>query len=121
MPDPAHDRAQNAELLVRARALRLHACQILCRCVLLRHRADHLLARSSDLRLRVEMQRASAVHPAAADDARDEDEAAEERAWYRAQVRQMLGAGWTRAELADIGISDRLMAELGLQWPAEAS
>jgi hypothetical protein len=39
---------------------------------------------------------------------------AEARQWYRVQVREMLAAGWGRAELADVGITDALLQELGL-------
>ena len=118
MASLAHDRAKNADIILRARSLRRHARDILDRAGGLRHRAARLLAVSGNLRVRVEMQRTAArplpvpvPDPAA-------DSAAEERAWYRAQVGEMLGAGWSRAELADVGVTDALLAELELEWPA---
>ncbi|HYW12232.1 MAG TPA: hypothetical protein VE871_09745 [Longimicrobium sp.] len=34
--------------------------------------------------------------------------------WYRVQVREMLAAGWSVEELADIGVTNSLLRELGL-------
>ncbi|HEX6037512.1 hypothetical protein [Longimicrobium sp.] len=124
MSFPPHDPTENARLLVRARALRLHTREVLERAGALRRHANALLARSSELRLRGEVWRTALRGPLPdVDHPHPEDvaEAAEERAWYRAQVRQILAAGWTRAELADIGIREGLLEELGLQWPAEAA
>lgn len=117
----AHDRARSADLILRARSLRLHARDILDRSGLLRHRADRLLAVSGNLRVRVEMQRTAtrAPLPVPATDPVADAAAAEERAWYRAQVREMLDAGWSRAELADVGVTDALLADLELEWPAD--
>lgn len=110
------DRADNAELLVRARRLRLHARAVLQRAALLRHRADALLAISGTLRVRLETRRVSGTLPlfVPGDTLGDAAEAAEERAWMRAEVRRMLSSGWTRDELADIGIRPALLEELGL-------
>ena len=43
-----------------------------------------------------------------------EREVAEQSAWVRGQVECMLDAGWTRAELADIGIADEVLAQVGM-------
>ncbi len=43
-----------------------------------------------------------------------EREAAEQTAWVRGQVESMLDAGWARAELADIGIADEVLAQVGM-------
>lgn len=125
MSFPPHDPTENAQLLVRARALRQHARDVLQRAVTLRRRATTLLAASGNLRLRMEIKRTESRGPLpdGTDPPHPDDvaEVAEEQAWVRAQVRQMLGSGWTRDEMADIGIRDALLRELGLQWPAEAA
>lgn len=114
---PPHDRNQNAELVARARCLRRQANEVLERAAILRRRADRLLAASGTLRVRMELKRLPDVLPAdlVEDDAA---EAADVQAWYRAQVREMLSSGWSRAELADVGITDRLLTDLGLAWDA---
>lgn len=43
-----------------------------------------------------------------------EREVAEHTAWVRGQVESMLDAGWTRAELAGIGIADEVLAQVGM-------
>lgn len=35
--------------------------------------------------------------------------------WFRAQVRQMIGAGWSREELAESGIDEAALRDLGLE------
>jgi hypothetical protein len=119
MPFLSHDRAQSADLVARARSLRLHCRDVLQRAGLLRHRADHLLAISSDLRVRVEAQRTTGRRLASelASVPVVDVGASGELAWYRAQVREMLDAGWSRKELEDVGVTDVLLADLGLEWP----
>jgi hypothetical protein len=75
----------------------------------LRRRAQAALERAAALRRRSELLRGSAPRMNA--EAREDAEA---RQWYRVQVREMLAAGWGRAELADVGITDALLQELGL-------
>jgi hypothetical protein len=43
-----------------------------------------------------------------------EREVEEQKAWVRGQVESMLDSGWTREELADIGIGDEVLAQVGL-------
>lgn len=43
-----------------------------------------------------------------------EREVAEQTAWVRGQVESMLDSGWARDELADIGITGEVLAQLGL-------
>ncbi len=43
-----------------------------------------------------------------------EREIAEQTAWVRGQVEAMLGSGWSREELAEIGIGDEVLAQVGL-------
>ena len=101
MPHPLLHRHVDVALLVRARALRLRAREVQDRAANLRRQAEHLLS-----------TRRGDAAPADADDV-------ETLGWYRAEVRRMLAAGWSRAELADVGISDALLRELGLHWSAE--
>jgi hypothetical protein len=42
------------------------------------------------------------------------EEAALQDAWFRDQVLDMLGQGWTRAELAETGFGEEFLEELGL-------
>jgi hypothetical protein len=46
----------------------------------------------------------------------DDPEEAEVLTWCRVQVRQMLREGWTRAQLAEVGISVPFLRRLGLPW-----
>lgn len=79
----------------------------------LRRRAEEVMERAARLREQsVRLLRASGGPGAPPHDEARED--AETLQWYRAQVRQMLAAGWTSAELADVGITDALLRELGL-------
>ena len=94
-PTLSCDRARHVALLIRSRSLR--------------RRAEEVLQRAADLRERSVRLRESG--PAADTDAREE---AESLQWYRVQVREMLVAGWSAAELADVGITDALLRELGL-------
>jgi hypothetical protein len=96
VPTLACDRAPHLALLIRSRSLR--------------RRAEEALERAAALRRRSEQLRAAG--PAAEAEAREE---AETLQWYRVQVREMLAAGWTSAELADVGITDALLRELGLR------
>ena len=49
-----------------------------------------------------------------AERAEAEREVAEQTAWVRGQVAAMLDAGWSREELAEIGIGDEVLAQVGL-------
>jgi hypothetical protein len=95
-PTLAFERAPHVALLIRSRSLR--------------RRAEEALERAAALRRRSEQLRGA--NPAADAEAREEAEALQ---WYRVQVREMLAAGWTSAELADVGITDALLRELGLR------
>lgn len=75
----------------------------------LRAQADRLLST---------LPRPSIHRDAAPAVAKPEPEDVEALHWYRAQVRQMLAAGWSRAELAEVGVTDGLLRELGLEWGA---
>lgn len=93
-------------LLARARILRLRAEDVLERVLRLRRRSEQLLSA-----LHEGPRRAGPPLPVeAADDV-------ETLGWLRVQVQEMLAQGWTRAELADIGIRDGLLRELGLRGP----
>jgi hypothetical protein len=94
-----------------------HAPQLslLIRSRSLRRRAEEALERAAALR----RQSQGLLRPAPAAEAdRQAREDAEALQWYRVQVREMLAAGWGRAELADVGITDALLRELGLVAPA---
>jgi hypothetical protein len=93
-PTLSGDRARHVALLIRSRSLR--------------RRAEEVLQRAADLRERSARLRGSTDPDA---DARDEAEALQ---WYCVQVREMLAAGWSAAELADVGITNALLRELGL-------
>jgi hypothetical protein len=43
-----------------------------------------------------------------------EREVAEQTAWVRGQVESMLESGWSREELAEIGIGDEVLTQVGL-------
>jgi hypothetical protein len=43
-----------------------------------------------------------------------EREEAEQRAWVRGQVESMVESGWTREELAEIGIGDEVLGQVGM-------
>jgi hypothetical protein len=43
-----------------------------------------------------------------------EREVEEQKAWVRGQVESMVESGWTREELADIGIGDEVLAQAGM-------
>lgn len=86
--------AHLARLLARSHSLRRHAREVMERAAGLRQRSRELLRTSGSLR--------------------GEHEDAGALRWYRMQVRQMLAAGWTPAELADVGITAPLLRELGL-------
>jgi hypothetical protein len=40
--------------------------------------------------------------------------------WHRARLREMLGAGWSARELADVGITPAMLHRLGLGAEARA-
>ena len=94
------ERAPHVALLMRSRSLRRRAEDALQRAAYLRERSQSLCrSRPGDAEAREE---------------------AESLQWYRVQVREMLAAGWSAAELADVGITDALLRELGLApLPAE--
>ena len=89
----------SATLLFRSRSLRRRAREVLERAAALRERSGRLLRGAADL-------------PGSVDGGDREE--AEALQWYRVQVREMLSAGWSRAELADVGVTDGLLRELGL-------
>jgi hypothetical protein len=93
------ERGPHVALRVRSHSLRRRAEEVMERAARLRERSGCLL-------------RASGGRDDPGDDEAQED--AETLQWYRAQVRQMLAAGWTSAELADVGVTDGLLRELGL-------
>lgn len=43
-----------------------------------------------------------------------EREVAEQTAWVRREVESMLDSGWSRGELAEIGIGDEVLAQVGM-------
>lgn len=57
---------------------------------------------------------ASAARELTAEREAAEREVAEQTAWVRGQVDAMLGSGWTREELRDIGIADEVLEQVGL-------
>jgi hypothetical protein len=60
-----------------------------------------------------EMERAARELAAEREDSTRE--VAEQTAWVRAQVESLLDAGWTREELAGIGIGNELLELVGLR------
>lgn len=89
-------------LLMRARALRQRASEVYERAA---GQATHIARLLHTVR----------PEPADAEDHPDVVDAAQ---WCRAQVHEMLAAGWTREELADVGVTDALLRELGLDGAA---
>jgi hypothetical protein len=118
MPHPLLDRHAHVAILVRSRSLRLRACEVTEHTTRLRAQAERLLATLPGPRIRRDAEpgvdRAALPSPAAGPEPDD----VEALHWYRAQVRQMLAAGWSRAELAEVGVTDALLRELGLDWSA---
>ncbi len=55
-----------------------------------------------------------AARELAAEGEEAEREVAEQTAWVRGRVESMVDSGWTREELAGIGIGDELLAQVGL-------
>jgi hypothetical protein len=98
-----------------ARALRLRACEALERATQLRRRAEHVL---STVRATVFPTLAEQSSPASAAGGTEPPDEADALQWYRDEIRRMLAAGWSRAELADVGVTDALLHELGLHWSA---
>ena len=94
------ERGPHVALRVRSHSLRRRAEEVMERATRLREQSVHLLRASGGPDV-----------PGGDDEARED---AETLQWYRIQVRQMLAAGWTSAELADVGITDALLRELGL-------
>lgn len=99
------ERGSPVTLWFRSRLLRRRAEEVMERAAGLRERSGHLLRTSIGLR-------PSTAGPR--DAASEAGEDAEALQWYRVQVREMLSAGWTAAELADVGVTDALLRELGL-------
>lgn len=97
------EHGRHVTLLVRSYSLRRRAEEVLERAASLRQRSGHLLGTSRVLSSRY-----------AGDDAPSLEDA-EALQWYRVQIRQMLAAGWSEEELADVGITDSLLRELGLR------
>jgi hypothetical protein len=102
--------ASPVTLLFRARTLRRRSGEVLERAAALRERCGQLLEVAGSLP-RAHVAGPPGSHSGADGDAREEAEALQ---WYRVQIREMLAAGWTSAELADVGITDGLLRELGL-------
>lgn len=98
------ERAPHLTLLVRSHSLRRRAEEVMERAASLRERSGQLLRTADGL--------CPGRRPTGDGDAARED--AEAQQWYRVQVREMLSAGWSAAELADVGITDALLRELGL-------
>jgi hypothetical protein len=99
-------------LLIRSRSLRRRADEVMERAAALRERSRQLVKTRShsapDPPAPAELDDAWVRAPGA-----DADDA-EALQWYRMQVREMLAAGWSAEELADIGVTDGLLRELGL-------
>jgi hypothetical protein len=107
MPDlPPTCLAVDPAPLARARILRLRAAGVLERARSLRRRSDQLLSAPFG-------SRPHGSPPSFMETADD----VETLGWLRVQVQEMLALGWTRAELADIGVRDGILRELGLRWP----
>lgn len=100
------ERGSQLTLLMRSRSLRHRAMETLERAAALRERSRRLLSPAAADSL---IASRDAGHPPGADAGE-----AEALQWYRVQVREMLAAGWSADELADVGITDRLLHELGL-------
>ncbi len=101
--------------LIRSRALRLRAGEVMERSAALRERSSQLLKAARS----VYPAPPAAPAPAELDDAPvpplgADVEDADALQWYRAQVREMLAAGWSAEELADVGVTDGLLRDLGL-------
>lgn len=116
MPHPLLDRHAQVVILIRSRTLRLQACEVMEHATRLHAQAARLL--STLPRPSIHRDAAPAVAKTASPVPGPEPEDAEALHWYRAQVRQMLAAGWSRAELAEVGVTDGLLRELGLEWGA---
>lgn len=106
----------------RCRALRHQSREALARSARLRRRADELCAVPDRHELRTQVllsatREAFAQREQARRDAVEAREDAATEAWYREQVREMLNDGWTRAELADVGVTHSLLRQLGLPVP----
>ena len=111
MPHPLLDRHAHVAILARSRTLRLRAYGVMEHTTRLRAETERLLSTLPGPRIRPD---ASSYAPAAGPEPDDLDALH----WYRAQVRQMLAAGWSRGELAEVGVTDALLRELGLDWSA---
>lgn len=96
-------------LLFRSRSLRRRAAEVLERAAALRERSARLREVCGALSVA-----GAAAPPGPAETADHDAEEAEALQWYRVQVREMLAAGWSSAELADVGVTDELLRELGL-------
>lgn len=102
---PASLRDQAERLRRRSRELRQLSARVLRR----RDHAVHRLElRRELLRSEFEQLRAQRRHARAP----GEDDGLDE--WMRGEVLQMLAAGWTPRELADVGIGPELLRELRL-------
>lgn len=107
----------------RSRELRHQSREALERSARLRRRANELFAVPDLHQLRAEVLRSRAreAHALREQLRRDADQAHEDAAvdaWCRERVAEMLDAGWTRAELADVGVTDALLRQLGLPVPS---
>jgi hypothetical protein len=117
LPDTAGNR-RRAEALLRAadeardRASALHAALAARRGGAASFR-DQMAIWEETRRTLAEME--ESARALAVESAEAERDAAEQTAWVRAQVESMLDSGWTREELAGIGIGDDLLAQVGLR------
>jgi hypothetical protein len=100
------ERGSQMTLLIRSRSLRRRAMEAMERAEALRERSGRLLRTAGGDPPADPRDAGHPPHPDADD--------AEALQWYRAQVREMLSAGWSDQELADVGITDALLRELGL-------
>lgn len=117
MPHPLLDRHAHVAIFLRSRTLRLRACEVMEHTTRLRTQADRLLSTlpRPSVHCTTAPALAGVASPSSAGPEPDDPEALH---WYRAQVRQMLAAGWSRAELAEVGVTDALLRELGIEWSA---
>jgi hypothetical protein len=118
MPHPLLDRHAHLAIFLRSRTLRLRACEVMEHTTRLRTQADRLLSTLPRLAVHRDAARAVADAASSSPAAGPEPDDPDALHWYRAQVRQMLAAGWSRAELAEVGVTDALLRELGLDWSA---
>lgn len=92
--------------LIRSRSLRHRGGEVLERAAALRERSGRLVRPAPGCTAGVDEDGRPAGADADPDDVEDAD-------WYRVQLRQVLTAGWSAAELADVGVADGLLRAPG--------